>query len=90
MTALLKAEYFKNRRRYIFLTELALTAAATAVWLVDRRADPQGPRERNWTRIGLGTVSVVVAVTSLVWVYLVGDSGARSVWSDQMTSAVNS
>ncbi len=30
MTALLKAEYLKNRRRYIFLTELALTAAAGA------------------------------------------------------------
>ena len=30
MTALLKAEYFKNRRRYIFLTALALTAAAGA------------------------------------------------------------
>ena len=30
MTALLKAEYLKNRRRYIFLTGLALTAAAGA------------------------------------------------------------
>ena len=30
MTALLKAEYLKNRRRYIFLTALALTAAAGA------------------------------------------------------------
>ena len=30
VTALLKAEYLKNRRRYIFLTALALTAAAGA------------------------------------------------------------
>ena len=30
MTALLKAEYLKNRRRYIFLTALALTTAAGA------------------------------------------------------------
>ena len=30
MTALLKAEYLKNCRRYIFLTALALTAAAGA------------------------------------------------------------
>jgi uncharacterized membrane protein len=55
---------------------LALAAAVTALWWIDRQDEPA----RN-LRLTIAVVAVVIAVASVVWVIRVGDSGARNVWS---------
>lgn len=54
-----------------------LLGATVLLWLFDRPA-PIPRRIFRWLLSGL---AVIVAIANLVWVYLVGDSGAKSVWS---------
>jgi hypothetical protein len=55
------------------------------LWAFDRRAAKQGPGSVRGLRIGLGLVAAAIAVANLVWVYRVGESGARSVWADEVS-----
>ena len=62
-----------------FATGLAVVAAG--LWLVDRRHTGELPTPRGGLGIVVAVLAGAVALGNLVWVYRVGDSGARSVWS---------
>lgn len=68
----------------LFAAGLALVTIA--LWLLDRSAPPEGPTARRGLRILTALVAVVVAIGNLVWVYRVGDSGARSVWTGRIAA----
>lgn len=59
-----------------------LLVAVLALWLVDRR-----PAPRRGLRIAVAIVGVLIAVANLVWVFRVGDSGAKSVWTIKVVTA---
>ncbi len=63
-----------------------LLLAAGLLWWIDRAAGA-GPQRRRGLRIAVALLAVAVAVANLIWVYRVGDSGAKSVWSDQVSAA---
>lgn len=70
---------------------LALGLLSGLVWWMDGasgRRPSRGMRrhqlEHTWVRVGLGVVSVVVAVDSVVTVYRIGDSGARAAWQGRV------
>jgi uncharacterized membrane protein len=63
-----------------------LAVVTIALWLLDRSAPPEGPIARRGLRILTAVLAVVVAVGNLVWVYRVGDSGAKSVWTGKVAS----
>ena len=56
-----------------------LFVVALARYVVGRRERRERPTPR-WLSAGLGVLGVVVAVGTLVQVYLVGHSGAEAVW----------
>ena len=62
-----------------------LLIAVMALWLIDRSAPADGPAPRRGLRITVAIVGVLIALGNLVWVYRVGDSGAKSVWSGEVT-----
>ena len=64
-----------------------LLAVVVVLWLIDRRTRADGPGGRRGLRIAVAVVGVMVALANLVWVYRVGDSGAKSVWSGQIATA---
>jgi hypothetical protein len=64
-----------------------MLVAVIALWLIDRRAPADGPSPRRGLRIAVAVVGVLIALGNLVWVYKVGDSGAKSVWSGRVTTA---
>jgi uncharacterized membrane protein len=64
-----------------------LLIAVVALWLIDRSAPADGPAPRRGLRITVAIVGVLIAVGNLVWVYKVGDSGAKSVWSGRVTAS---
>jgi cytochrome b involved in lipid metabolism len=64
-----------------------LLIAVVALWLIDRSAPADGPAPRRGLRITVAIVGVLIAVGNLVWVYQVGDSGAKSVWSGRVTAS---
>ena len=64
-----------------------MLVAVIALWLIDRRAPADGPAPRRGLRIAVAVVGVLIALGNLVWVYKVGDSGAKSVWSGRVTTA---
>ena len=64
-----------------------LLIAVVALWLIDRSAPVDGPAPRRGLRITVAIVGVLIALGNLVWVYRVGDSGAKSVWSGEVTAA---
>ncbi len=66
-----------------------LLVAVLALWLIDRRAPEEGPAPRRGLRIGVAVVAVLIAVANLVWVFRVGDSGAKSVWTIKVVTAEN-
>lgn len=68
---------------------LALAAAVIGVWYIDRRADPGQPWTRDRLRLAVAGIAVVVALASLVWIFRVGDSGGRSVWSGRVAASVD-
>jgi uncharacterized membrane protein len=69
----------------LFAAGLALVTIV--LWLLDRSAPPEGPMARRGLRILVGVLAVVVAIGNLVWVYRVGDSGAKSVWTGKVASS---
>lgn len=64
-----------------------LLIAVVALWLIDRSAPADGPAPRRGLRITVAIVGVLIALGNLVWVYKVGDSGAKSVWSGRVTAS---
>lgn len=64
-----------------------MLVAVIALWLIDRRAPADLPAPRRGLRIAVAVVGVLIALGNLVWVYKVGDSGAKSVWSGRVTTA---
>lgn len=67
------------------LFALALMLAAVALWLIDRTASAQSPRRA--LRIFAAAACLILAVGNVVWVYRVGDSGAKSVWSGEVSQS---
>jgi uncharacterized membrane protein len=68
----------------VFAAGLAIVTIV--LWLLDRAAPADGPTARRGLRILTAVLAVVVAVGNLVWVYRVGDSGAKSVWTGRVAS----
>jgi uncharacterized membrane protein len=66
-----------------------LLVAVLALWLIDRRAPGEGPAPRRGLRIAVAVIGVLIAVANLVWVFRVGDSGAKSVWTIKVVTAEN-
>lgn len=64
----------------------ALTAAALLLWLIDRRTVDDRPAPRGVLGIVVAVLAAVIAVGNLVWIFRVGDSGARSVWAGQVAN----
>jgi uncharacterized membrane protein len=64
-----------------------LLVAAVALWLIDRSAPAEGPAPRRGLRIAVAALAALVAVGNLVWIYRVGDSGAKSVWSGEVSGS---
>lgn len=64
-----------------------LMLAVIVLWLIDRRTPAGGAAPRRGLRVVAAVVAVVVALANLVWVYQVGDSGAKSVWSGVVSSS---
>ena len=60
---------------------IALAIVAIGLWVLDRRRVADAPAPRGPLGIVVAVLAVIVAVGNLVWVYRVGDSGARSVWT---------
>jgi hypothetical protein len=65
-----------------------LAVVTIALWWLDRRRREDGtgggPRV---LRTMVAIVAVLVAIGNVVWIYRVGDSGAKSVWSGRVASA---
>jgi hypothetical protein len=65
-----------------------LAVVTIALWWLDRRRREDGtgggPRV---LRTIVAIVAVLVAIGNVVWIYRVGDSGAKSVWSGRVASA---
>jgi uncharacterized membrane protein len=55
-----------------------------ALWLLDRQGPNDAPAPRRGLRLAVAVVGVVIALGNLVWVFRVGDSGAKSVWSGRV------
>lgn len=71
-----------------FAAPLALLAVA--LWWLQRqqlRASGSGPRRPSRALTVVAGLAVVAALASGVQVYRVGDSGAKAVWEDQMTTS---
>ncbi len=64
-----------------------LLVVVVVLWVIDRRAPADGPTRRRGLRIAVAVVGVVVALANLFWVYRVGDSGAKSVWSGEIATS---
>lgn len=65
----------------------ALLVAVIVLWLIDRSPPESGPAPRRGLRIVVAIVGVLVALANLVWVFRVGDSGAKSVWSGRVAAS---
>ncbi len=66
-----------------------LLVMVVILWLVDRSAPAEGRAPRRALRIAVAVLAGLVAVANLVWIYRVGDSGAKSVWSARIGSAAS-
>lgn len=64
-----------------------LLIAVIALWLIDRSTPTDGSAPRRGLRIVVAVVGVIIALGNLVWVYRVGDSGAKSVWSGKVAAS---
>lgn len=64
-----------------------LLVMVVVLWVIDRRAPADGPTRGRGLRIAVAVVGVVVALANLFWVYRVGDSGAKSVWSGEIATS---
>lgn len=63
-----------------------LVVALVLAWL-GRRERRDGAAVSSAVRIGVVVVALVASLACAVQVYRVGDSGARAVWGDQVSSA---
>jgi len=61
--------------------------AVVALWLLDRSAPTDGPAPRRGLRIAVAVLGVLIALGNLVWVFRVGDSGAKSVWTGRVAAS---
>ncbi|PWJ52666.1 hypothetical protein SAMN06264364_11837 [Quadrisphaera granulorum] len=68
-----------------FAAPLALLAVA--LWWLQRRQSQVAGSRRPRAMIAAMVLAVVAALATGVQVYRVGDSGAKAVWQDQMTSS---
>lgn len=66
---------------------IGLLLATVVLWLIDRSTPADGPSSRRGLRMGVAVLAVLVALGNLVWIYRVGDSGAKSVWSEDVATA---
>lgn len=66
---------------------LALLVVAVVLWLIDRSAAREGAAPRRGLRIAVAVLAALVALGNLVWIYRVGDSGAKSVWSGEVAES---
>ncbi len=64
-----------------------LMTVTIALWLIDRSMPEGGTQPRRGLRIATAILAVIVAVGNLLWIYRVGDSGAKSVWSGEVTAS---
>jgi uncharacterized membrane protein len=67
---------------------LGLVLVSGPLWLLDRRAGADAPRKP--LRMAVAGLAVIVAAANLVWVYRVGDSGAKSVWTPRVATSAGS
>ncbi len=65
----------------------AMLVAVIVLWLIDRSAPDSGPAPRRALRVVVAVIGVVIAVANLVWVFRVGDSGAKSVWTGKVAAS---
>ena len=72
------------------LFTLGLLVVTVGLWLLDRSAPTDGPAPRRGLRIATAVLAVVVALANLAWVFRVGHSGAKSVWSSTVSGAPTS
>lgn len=66
---------------------VGLLVVAVILWWVDRSASAEGAPPRRALRIAVAILAVLVALANLVWIYRVGDSGAKSVWSGRVAAS---
>jgi len=64
-----------------------LLLVSALLWWIDRSTPPEAPSRRRGLRWVVAALAIAVAVGNLVWVYRVGDSGAKSVWSGRVAPA---
>lgn len=69
------------------LFALGLLVVTVVLWLVDRSAPADEPSPRRGVRIVFAVLGVLIALGNLFWVFRVGDSGARSVWSGRIAAS---
>ena len=66
----------------------ALAVVAVALWLIDRRETEDGvPAPRGGLGAAVALLATVVALGNGYWVFRVGDSGARSVWTGRIATS---
>jgi uncharacterized membrane protein len=68
------------------LFAFGLLAVTVILWLVDRAAPEDGPQPRRALRIAVAVLAVLIALANVAWMYRVGDSGAKSVWSGRVAT----
>lgn len=61
-----------------------LTVATIALWLLDRGPE-DSPRRGGLLRTLVAVAAVALALGNMFWMYRVGDSGAKSVWSGRVS-----
>lgn len=59
---------------------VGLAVATVALWLVDRTGPVDQPSRRGLRSAAI-VVAILVAAANLLWIFRVGHSGAKSVWS---------
>ena len=64
-----------------------LLVAVLILWLIDRGAPADGPPPRRALRVVVAVVGVLIALGNLAWVFRVGDSGAKSVWTGKVAAS---
>jgi hypothetical protein len=83
-SALLQTHAHRGDWMIYFAVGLLVVAIALAVlhWL-EGRSD----QRRLAANIAVGIVAVFVGISSMIGVFQIGDSGARSVWHNELTKA---
>jgi uncharacterized membrane protein len=64
-----------------------LLVASAVLWWIDRSAPPEPTTTRRAIRVVVAVLAAAVALGNAFWVYRVGDSGAKSVWTGRVASS---